>query len=162
MLYWFLQYNNMNHNTIYIYIPYLLSLPSPPLLSLPPCHPSRSSQSTRLGILCYTAASHQLSILHVVVYKCQRYFLNSSHPLPPPLSPQVHSLRLHLGIYPEKTTIQKDACIPVFTAALFTAARTWEQMNALLLLQDAPLVLKFFFIEFLNTGFNIIQKSLFL
>ena len=31
-----------------------------------------------------------------------------------------------LVIYPEKTTIQKDTCTPVFTAALFTA-RTWKQ-----------------------------------
>ena len=32
-----------------------------------------------------------------------------------------------LGIYPEKTTIEKDTCTPVFTAALFTKARTWKQ-----------------------------------
>ena len=32
-----------------------------------------------------------------------------------------------LGIYPEKTTIQKDTCTPVFLAALFTIARTWKQ-----------------------------------
>ena len=32
-----------------------------------------------------------------------------------------------LGIYPEKAIIQKDACTPVFTAALFTIARTWKQ-----------------------------------
>ena len=32
-----------------------------------------------------------------------------------------------LGIYPEKTIIQKDACTPVFTAGLFTIARTWKQ-----------------------------------
>ena len=31
-----------------------------------------------------------------------------------------------LSIYPEKTIIQKDACTPVFTAALFTIARTWK------------------------------------
>ena len=30
------------------------------------------------------------------------------------------------GIYPEKTTIQKDACTPMFIAALFTVARTWK------------------------------------
>ena len=29
-----------------------------------------------------------------------------------------------LGIYPEKTTIQKDACTPVFIASLFTIARS--------------------------------------
>ena len=32
-----------------------------------------------------------------------------------------------LGIYPEKTIIQKDTCTPIFTAALFTIARTWKQ-----------------------------------
>ena len=32
-----------------------------------------------------------------------------------------------LGIHPEKTIIQKDTCTPVFTAALFTVARTWKQ-----------------------------------
>ena len=32
-----------------------------------------------------------------------------------------------LGIYPEKTTIQKDSCTPMFIAALFTLAGTWKQ-----------------------------------
>ena len=32
-----------------------------------------------------------------------------------------------LGIYPKKTIIQKDICTPVFTAALFTIARSWKQ-----------------------------------
>ena len=32
-----------------------------------------------------------------------------------------------LGIYPEKTVIQKDTCTPMFTAALFTIARSWKQ-----------------------------------
>ena len=32
-----------------------------------------------------------------------------------------------LGIYPEKTIIQKDTCTPTFTAALFTIARSWKQ-----------------------------------
>uniref|UniRef100_A0A8D1V556 Uncharacterized protein n=1 Tax=Sus scrofa TaxID=9823 RepID=A0A8D1V556_PIG len=31
------------------------------------------------------------------------------------------------GIYPEKTIIRKDTCTPMFTAALFTAAKTWKQ-----------------------------------
>ena len=31
---------------------------------------------------------------------------------------------LLLGIYLEKTLIQKDKCTPVFTAALFTVAKT--------------------------------------
>ena len=32
-----------------------------------------------------------------------------------------------LGIYPEETKIEKDTCIPMFIAALFTIARTWKQ-----------------------------------
>ena len=32
-----------------------------------------------------------------------------------------------LGIYPEKTIIQKEACTTMFIAALFTIARTWNQ-----------------------------------
>ena len=32
-----------------------------------------------------------------------------------------------LGIYPEKTIIQKNTCTPMFTAVLFTIARTWKQ-----------------------------------
>ena len=32
-----------------------------------------------------------------------------------------------LGIYPEKTIIQKDSCTTMFIAALFTIARTWNQ-----------------------------------
>ena len=32
-----------------------------------------------------------------------------------------------LGIYPEGTKIEKDTCIPLFTAALFTIAGTWKQ-----------------------------------
>ena len=34
---------------------------------------------------------------------------------------------LFLGIYPEKTLIGKDTCTPMFTAALFTTAKTWKQ-----------------------------------
>lgn len=32
-----------------------------------------------------------------------------------------------LGLYLEKTMIQKDTCIPVFITALLTIARTWKQ-----------------------------------
>ena len=34
-----------------------------------------------------------------------------------------------LGIYQEKTLIRKDTCSPMFTAALFTIARTWKQLK---------------------------------
>ena len=32
-----------------------------------------------------------------------------------------------LGTYPEESEIEKDICIPLFIAALFTIARTWKQ-----------------------------------
>ena len=32
-----------------------------------------------------------------------------------------------VGIYPDKTLIQKDPCTPVFIAALFTIAKTRKQ-----------------------------------
>ena len=37
------------------------------------------------------------------------------------------SVILLLGIYPEETKIEKDTCTPMFSAALFTKARTWKQ-----------------------------------
>ena len=36
-----------------------------------------------------------------------------------------------LGIYPEKTRIQKDTCTPMSVAALFTIARSWKQPKCL-------------------------------
>ena len=41
----------------------------------------------------------------------------------PPYDPEIPLL----GINPEETKTEKDTCIPLFTAALFTIARTWKQ-----------------------------------
>ena len=41
----------------------------------------------------------------------------------PPYDPAIPLL----GAYPEETRVEKDACIPLFIAALFTIARTWKQ-----------------------------------
>ena len=41
----------------------------------------------------------------------------------PPYDPAIPLL----GIYPEETRVEKDPCIPLFTAALFMIARTWKQ-----------------------------------
>ena len=41
----------------------------------------------------------------------------------PPYDPAIPIL----GIYPEETKIERDTGIPLFTAALFTVARTWKQ-----------------------------------
>ena len=32
-----------------------------------------------------------------------------------------------LGIYPDKTFLEKDTCTHMFTAVLFTIAKTWKQ-----------------------------------
>ena len=31
-----------------------------------------------------------------------------------------------LGIYPDKTILQKDTCTPMFIAVLFTITKTWK------------------------------------
>ena len=36
-----------------------------------------------------------------------------------------------LGIYPDKTIIQKDTCTPMFIAALVTIVKTWKQPKCL-------------------------------
>ena len=41
----------------------------------------------------------------------------------PPYDPAISLL----GICPEETRIERDTCIPLFIAALFTIARTWKQ-----------------------------------
>ena len=45
-----------------------------------------------------------------------------------------------LAIYPEGTKTEKDTCIPLFTAALFTVARTWKQPRCLLRWMDKEVV----------------------
>ena len=42
--------------------------------------------------------------------------------LRPPYDPAIPLL----GMYLEETKIEKHTCIPLFTAALFTIARTWK------------------------------------
>ena len=54
---------------------------------------------------------HLLCLLHLQV---------DSLPLASPRKPI-------LGIYPDKTLIQKDTCTPVIITAWFTVARTWKQ-----------------------------------
>ena len=34
-----------------------------------------------------------------------------------------------LGIHTKETRTERDTCTPVFTAALFTIARTWKQLD---------------------------------
>ena len=54
-------------------------------------------------------------------------FLKKKLGIKPPYEPAIPLL----GIYIEETKIEKDTCIPVFIAALFTIARTWKQPRCL-------------------------------
>ena len=64
-----------------------------------PFHPSRSLQSPELSSLCCAAASHELSVSHTVVYKCQ---CDSQFVPPSPslLCPHVRSLCVRLYFCP--------------------------------------------------------------
>ena len=75
MLYYFLLYNKVDQLYVYIY-----SFPlEPPAQN--PLHSARSSQNPELSSLGYIAVLHKLSILHIIVYICQCYPPNLSHPL---------------------------------------------------------------------------------
>ena len=56
------------------------------------------------------------------LWKMVRRFLKRLG-IKPPYDPVIPLL----GIYPEETKTEKDTCIPLFVAALFTIARTWKQ-----------------------------------
>ena len=93
----------ISHNYIYIY-----RLPLKPP-STPPSHHYRSSQSAKLGSLCYTATSHQLSVSHMIENICRCYFLHSSHSLLWPLCPQ-SVLYISVSI----PSLQIGSSIPLF------------------------------------------------
>ena len=93
MLCWFLWYNSVNQLYVYIYSLLIKSSSHPLLPSL--------QVITELSSLCYTAASHYLPILHMAVYLCQLYSLDSSHPPHPLLCSQVHPVHLHFYSFPE-------------------------------------------------------------
>ena len=64
MLCWFLPFINMYQPLVYTCLLLLEPLSHSSILSCP----YRLSQCTRLSSLCYKATSHQLSVLHVVMY----------------------------------------------------------------------------------------------
>ena len=90
----FLQYNEVNH--LYVYIQPLS--PRPPYHPAPQSHPSMSPQSTELSPLHYTAGSHQLSVLHMIVNICQSQsqFITSHSPRPVSICPFSTSMYLFL------------------------------------------------------------------
>ena len=80
---------------MYTYVP----ISPPSCVSLPPSlsHPSKWSQSIELISPCYAVTSHQLAILHLVVYICQCYSLTSSQLTLPP--PHVLKSILYVGVF---------------------------------------------------------------
>ena len=102
----FLLYNKVNQLYIYIY-PHISSLLCLSPISL--SYPSRWSQSTELISLCYVAASHQLSILHLVVYICPCHSLTS---------PQLN-LRLPVSSSPFSTSASLFLSCPQVLQNLF-------------------------------------------
>ena len=75
MLCYFLLHKEVNQSYVYMYL-LPLEPPSHSTLSSPS---PRSSQSTKLRSLCYTAASRKFSILHMVVCICQSQSPSLSH-----------------------------------------------------------------------------------
>ena len=83
MLCQFLLYNKVNQLYIYIY-PHISSLLRlPPILPIPHLWVVTKH---RADLLCYVAASHELSVLHLVVYICPCHSLTSSQLTLPPLN----------------------------------------------------------------------------
>ena len=61
------------------------------------------------------------------LWKMAWSFLKTKLGIKPPYDPAIPLL----GIYPEETKIEKDTCIPLFTAALSTIARTWSNLSSI-------------------------------
>ena len=55
------------------------------------------------------------------LWRTEKRFLKKPG-IKPPYDPAISLL----GLYPEETKIEKDACNPKFIAALFTISRTWK------------------------------------
>ena len=60
-----------------------------------------------------------------------------------------------LGIYLEKTIICKDACIPVFTVALFMTAKTWKQPKCPL---TGEWIKKMWYIIYIIDYYSVIKR----
>ena len=74
--------------------------------------PSPAASTSPFSICISFPALHHFSRCHTIILIC---------------IPLIYLAILLLGIYPEKTIIQKDTCIPVFTEALFTIVRGWKK-----------------------------------
>ena len=79
---------------------------------------------------CWRGCAERGMLLHCLweckliqpLWRMVRRFLKKLG-IKPPYDPAIPLL----GIYPEENKIEKDTCIPLFIAALFTEAGTWKQ-----------------------------------
>ena len=99
---------------------------------LPPIAPPRWSQrSAWPGSLCYTAASHQLSILHVKV--CMLLLPSPFVPLSPPLTVFLNATGLkklrNFQVFSQKKWTQARICTQMSLAALSVIAPNWRQLR---------------------------------
>ena len=68
----------------------------------------------------------------------------------PPYDPAIPLI----GIYPEEIKTEKDTCTSMFTAAIFTIARTWKQPRCPLI---DEWIKKLWYIQW-NTQFSSVQS----
>ena len=97
ILWWFLPYINMNHPQVYMYSP----RPIPePFSHLPP-HPILLGcpRVLALGALLHALNSHWSSVLHMIMYMFQCYFIKSFHRRLLPLSPSLFFTARQISIF---------------------------------------------------------------
>ena len=97
------------------YVPSLLTLPPVSL----PSHPSRGYRAS----VWVSWGTQQIPVGYLFyIWKTVWRFLKKLR-IKPPCDPAIPLL----GVYPEETKIERATCVLLFTAALFTIARTWKQ-----------------------------------
>ena len=90
------------------------------------------------------------------LWKTVRKVLKKKIGIKPPYDPAIPPL----GIYLEETKIERDTCIPLFTAALSTVARTWKQPRCPLIDEGIKKLWDIYTVEY-NSAIKETHLSLF-